>query len=187
MSLISKNLIFRAIEEKDLPLMVKWRNDPENNYYFYEHEPLSMPMQKIWFENYLKNINTDKIFIIDEKETGNTIGMVSVYHIDWRSRKAEWGRLILEKEVRGKGYSKQIEATIYNYVFEYLNLNKLLCEVFYFNNNVIKAHEKMGSKIEGVLRQHIYRHGTYQDVVVMSILKEDYLALKEKGFYEPYF
>ena len=187
MSLISKNLIFRAIEEKDLPLMVKWRNDPENNYYFYEHEPLSMPMQKIWFEKYLKNINTDKIFIIDEKVSEQTIGMVSVYHIDWRNRKAEWGRVLITPPFRNKGYGKEIDAVIQVYCFEELNLNKLYREVFCFNKRAITLYEKMGSKIEGILRQHVYRHGKYQDVVVMSILKEDYLALKEKGFYEPYF
>lgn len=183
MSIIGKNIIFRAIEEKDLPLMVQWRNNPDVNYYFYEHEPLSMPMQKKWFDNYLQHINTDKIFIIDEIASGNTIGMVSIYHIDWRNRKAEWGRLMLVGDIRGKGYGKEIEIMIYTYVFEHLNLNKLCCEVYAFNDKVVSTHEKMGSKIEGILRKHIFRHGEYQDIVVMGILREDYLALKAQGSY----
>lgn len=184
MSIITKNLILRAVEEKDLPLMVEWRNDPEINYYFYEYEPLSLSMQKLWFENYLKNIQTDKIFIIDEKLERKTIGMVSIYHIDWRNKKAEWGRLIILKEFQGRGYGKEIEKEIYKYSFEHLNLNKLSCEVYAFNEKVVKAHEKMGSKIEGLLRQHVYRHGKYQDVYVMSILRDEYFELKSQGFYD---
>lgn len=180
MSIESKNLVFRAIEESDLPLMVKWRNDPLNNYYFYEHEPLSMPMQKMWFEKYLKGIDTDKIFIIDEKSTKNTIGMVSIYHIDWRNRKAEWGRIFLEENFRGKGYGKEIDLTMQRYAFETLNLNKLYREAFSFNELAIGLYEKMGSKIEGILREHIFRHGKYQDVIIMSILAEEYWQNKDK-------
>ena len=184
MSLLSTNLIFRAIEEKDLQLIVQWRNNPDNNYYFYEHEPLSLSMQKIWYDKYLKSIDTDKIFIIDEISTSETIGMVSVYHIDYRSKKAEWGRLLLVEKARGKGYGKEIEKTIYSYVFNYLNLNKLFCEIYSFNTPVINLHEKMGCKVDGILRQHIYRHGKYQDVTTMSILKEEYDKFKLENKYD---
>ena len=184
MSIITKKLILRAVEEKDLPLMAQWRNDPEINYYFYEYEPLSLALQKLWFENYLKHIQNDKIFIIDEKLERKTIGMVSIYHIDWRNKKAEWGRIILSKEFQGRGYGKEILKEIYKYSFEHLNLNKLSCEVYVFNEKAVKLYEKMGSKVEGLLRQHVYRHGKYQDVYVMSILKDEYFELKSKGFYD---
>lgn len=187
MSILSKNLIFRAIEDKDLHLMVEWRNNPENNFYFYEYEPLSLPIQKIWYENYLKNVNNDKIFIIDERKSLNTIGMVSIYHIDWRSRKAEWGRVLIIPEYRGKGYGKEIDAATQMYCFETLNLHKVYREVLSINKKAIQLYEKMGCKIEGMLRQHVYRHGEYQDVIIMSILKDEYLELKKKGYYDSYF
>lgn len=174
MSLQSENLIFRAIEDADLPIMLTWINDPEAIQYFYNDEPISLPMQKKWFENYLKNIETDKIFIIEEKKFKTAIGMVSIYHIDWRNKKAEWGRFFLEKSFRGKGYGKEIERKIYDYCFTFLNLNKLYCEVFEFNTKVIDSHKKMGSCVEGILRQHVFKNGKYQNVVVMSILLDEY-------------
>jgi len=183
----SKNLIFRAVGEDDLQQMIDWRNDPEINYYFYDAEPLSIEQQRLWYSRYLETTNTDKIFIISDRISSVTIGMVSIYHIDWRNRKGEWGRLILDKEYRGKGLSKEIEAVVYAHAFDYLNLNKLYCEVYQFNTNVIQAHEKMGSKIEGVLRQHIYRHGIYQDVVVMSILREEYYTNVRNGMYTQFY
>jgi hypothetical protein len=49
-----KNIYFRAIEESDFEFIVKARNLEDVNKYFYEHEPLSIRMQKNWYENYLK-------------------------------------------------------------------------------------------------------------------------------------
>jgi RimJ/RimL family protein N-acetyltransferase len=105
------------------------------------------------------------------------LGTVSIYNIDLRSSKAEWGRLYLVGDVRGKGYGKEISSLIYDYCFNHLNLNKLSCEVFANNTNVVELHKKAGNKVEGILRQHIYRFGKYHDIVRMSMLREDWNAI----------
>lgn len=182
--IIGKNLIFRAIERDDLKQIVEWRNLNDVNKYFFEHEPLSLSMQEIWFNKYLNNINNEKVWIVQEVESIKSIGTVGVYNIDYRSRNCEWGRLFLVGDFRGKGYGKEIEKMVYRYVFEHLNMNKLMCEVYSDNVNVVEMHKKFGSKIEGILKQHIYRDGNYKDVTIMSILREDYLLNKQNGLYD---
>lgn len=182
--ILGKRLRFRAIEKADLSLMVKWRNEYEVNRYFYEHEPLSLVMQEKWFERYLNSISNEKVWIVDEIDTSNPIGSVSIYHIDWRSRRCEWGRLYLVGDFRGKGYGKEIEKMIYTYVFEHLNMNKLECEVYSDNVNVIELHKKMGSRVEGELVNHVYREGRYKNVTRMAILYDEYIGLKNSGLYE---
>jgi RimJ/RimL family protein N-acetyltransferase len=179
-----KRIYFRSIETTDIPQIVHWRNQKDIHDYFYEYEPLSILKQEKWLAY---SLNTeDKNFIICDSEYGKAIGTVAIYHIDWRSRKCEWGRLFLDVSARGKGYAKNIEALVYNYVFEHLNMNKLYCEVFAFNEGVIKAHQNFGHQIEGTLRNHVYRFGKYQNVVTMSILQADYLICKEAGIYAEY-
>ena len=39
-------------------------------------------------------------------------------------------------------------------------------------------YEKLGYKLEGTLRQEIYRDGVYHDQLAMGILKEEWEAMK---------
>ena len=171
--LVSQTIQLRAIEEEDLLQIVQWRNLPEVNAYFYEFEPLSLTMQERWFSKFLGS--TDKMWIVETIDEKKLLGTVSIYNIDMRSRKAEWGRLYLVGDVRSKGYGKEVSQLIYDYCFNHLNLNKLSCEVFADNVSVVEMHKKVGNKVEGTLRQHVYRFGKYQDIVRLSILKEEWL------------
>ena len=38
-------------------------------------------------------------------------------------------------------------------------------------------HEKCGYKIEGMMRQSVYKNGHYHNQVIMSLLREDYELL----------
>jgi RimJ/RimL family protein N-acetyltransferase len=189
------------------------RNQPDVYQYFYEYEPLSLETQEAWFKNFIADKSSrgsnQTVFMIrartgkefdplnpkpgifrqigDLNERVVTIGSVSVYNIDRRSRKAEWGKLFLVGDVRGKGYGKEIEAFIYRYAFEHLNLHKLYCEVYSENESVIRLHERMGSRVDGVLREHVYNRGKYKDVTCMSITEDEYWSLKEAGKYADYF
>ncbi len=77
-----------------------------------------------------------------------------------------------------------IECNIYDHVFFKLALNKLSCEVLSFNQKVVDIHKHFGSKVEGLLRQHIYKEGKFLDVVRMAILKEEWKEMKNSFEYE---
>ena len=64
-----------------------------------------------------------------------------------------------------------------------LKFNKLVSEVLAFNEIIIKIHQRFGSKIEGTLRQHIFKNGKYHDVIVLGILKEEWEKIKDKHKY----
>ena len=183
--LIGKRIRLRAIERDDLPLMVTWRNDVKNYQHFFEHEPLSLVMQEQWFDSFLKR-DDEKLWIIETDEKSKPIGTVGIAHIDWRSRKAEWGRLLIHPEkYRHGGYGSEIESIVLRYVFEHMNLHKLYCEVFAENENVIKLHKKFGFLEEGRFRQHVFKNGQYRDVVFLALLKESYLK-KSKAVIKKY-
>lgn len=178
--LFSNRILLRAIEEEDLPLMAKWRSRSEVYEYFYEYLPISTRQQKNWYEKQLGD-STGINFIV-AKTTGEAIGTVSIYHIDWRSRKAEWGRLLIgDPDWRSGGIGSEIEAMILEYCFDHLNLNKLYCEVLAENKNVISLHKKFGFKEDGILREHAYKKGYYHDVITMSMLKTEYSYERNSG------
>jgi len=167
----------RAIEENDLSKIVEWRNSPEIYDLFFGFEPFSEIKQKIWFEKQL-NDHSQKNFIISTMEN-EPIGMVSLYCIDWRNRKAEFGRFLIgEKKYLHQGYGEETLSLILEYGFKHLNLNRLYLETFSTNKRAISLYKKFGFQEEGRLRKHIFKNGKYQDVVILGLLKEDYIKGK---------
>ena len=51
--LIGEQVGLRAIEKKDLPVLLKWRNQTEFRRYFREYRELNTANQDSWFENKL--------------------------------------------------------------------------------------------------------------------------------------
>lgn len=176
----SRRLILRAIEESDLPLIARWRSDPEIYEYFYEFLPISARQQRNWYEKQLSD--SSEINLVVAKPDGTGIGTVSIYHIDRRSRKAEWGRLIIgDPEIRGGGIGSEIEVLVLQYAFEHLNLHKLYCEVLVENASVVSLHKKFGFKEEGIFREHVFKGGQYMDVAMLSMMESDYIMQRANG------
>ncbi|MNI65860.1 hypothetical protein D3C73_1213840 [compost metagenome] len=65
------------------------------------------------------------------------------------------------------------------FVFETLNLNRLELEVYDYNERAYRCYTSCGFKEEGRFRQKIYKHGKYCDVIIMSILAEEYRTKAE--------
>ena len=174
--IVGKRVQLRAVDYEDLPLLVKWRNDPEIYQYFYEQEPLSLAMQRAWFEKLLQRPD-ERLWIIQARETGEAIGTVGLVHIDWRSRKAEWGRfLIYPDEYRHGGYGSEVESLILRYFFDHMNMNRLQCEVFAENEHVVALHKKFGFQQEGLLREYVFKGGRYRSVACLALLRQEYLS-----------
>jgi diamine N-acetyltransferase len=164
----------RAVEHSDLAQIVTWRNHPEVYRYFFECEPTSLAQQERWFEGLLSR-SDEKLFMIVSLD-GVSLGTVGLVHIDWRSRKAEWGRFYIgESPRRSSIYGAEAEFLLLDYAFSHLNLNKLYCGTFAFNKSVLSMHKRFGFQVEGTLRRHVFHEGRYEDVVVMGLLRDEFL------------
>jgi RimJ/RimL family protein N-acetyltransferase len=58
--------------------------------------------------------------------------------------------------------------------FETLNLNRLSLDVFETNLGAIRSYEKAGFVHEGRKRQGMYLEGQYIDILMMSVLREEW-------------
>lgn len=87
----------------------------------------------------------------------------------------------VKPEEQGKGYGSDSLALILNMVFLEMNMNK--CSTIILSCNEAARHilEKAGFRVEAVLRDDVYRHGTYQDALMMGLLKEEYLLSQDNS------
>ena len=60
-----------------------------------------------------------------------------------------------------------------NFIFSEMNLHKVSLLTYGFNKRAIRSYEKVGFKVEGVLKENIYREDQYHDEIIMSIFKEE--------------
>jgi RimJ/RimL family protein N-acetyltransferase len=104
------------------------------------------------------------------------IGNVAFFDLQWIHRCAEIGILIGDKTQWNKGYGTETMRLMLKYGFETLNLNRIYLRVYRDNLGGIKAYERAGFVHEGVQRQAIFSEGHYTDVLMMSVLRDEYLA-----------
>jgi len=165
----------RALELSDVELLVKWRNDYDvtsslggNTFY------VSHLRETEWIKNATLNDNDNIKLAICCKENDRYIGNVNLSSINWINRTAEYSIMIGEKSLWGKGFGKEATMLIIKYAFEELNLNRIYLTVRDDNNSAINLYKKVGFVQEGILRRSLYKNNKFIDLVIMSILKDEF-------------
>jgi len=171
-----KRIRLRAPERVDIPLFVKWLNDPEVRRGLARYLPISTAEEENWFEGMLGRPVVEQPLTIEVQPEGSwrAIGNIAFFNIDWRVRSAEVGILIGEKEFWNQGYGTETMRLFLKHGFETLNLNRIFLVVYENNPRAIRAYEKAGFVLEGRQRQALYMDGEYSDVLMMSVLVEDF-------------
>lgn len=166
----SENLIMRNIEEKDLDLLMKWRNMPEVSNFLCNDFIYTFDIQRKWF-NKIKD-DEKNIYLI--AESSRRFGEARINNLDAKNKKCEIGAHIGEQDFKGKGLGKEIFKALTDYCFNELGMNKVYLRVFKFNEIAINLYKKLGFKEEGILRKDIFKKGKYEDIIIMSVLKDEW-------------
>lgn len=180
--IIGERVRFRGVERADIPQFVQWLNDPEVLEGILIHYPLSQADEEGWFDRMLTRPADERVMAIEVKETapdggGETwkfIGSCAFDYIDWHARAAEFGIIIGEKSYWDRGFGSQAVRLLVQHGFDTLNLNRIYLHVFETNPRAIRAYEKAGFTLEVRERQAEFKHGKYIDVLLMSILREEF-------------
>ncbi|MBS5799859.1 MAG: GNAT family N-acetyltransferase [Clostridiales bacterium] len=178
MNIHGEKVILRAMEPEDMDLLLKGINDPEVERLTVGWSyPVSKAQQSKWYEKVVADTSNHR-WIVQIKD-GEAIGMCSLYSIDWKNRVAHTGMKIIDTSHRGKGYGVDAEKALEKFAFEELQLNRLEGSILPYNEASKALYlKKCGWAIEGTKRQAIYKEDTYHDLLIVSLLKEDYLKLK---------
>lgn len=166
----------RAPERSDLPLFVGWLNLPEVRQGLAQYRPFSLVEEERWFENMLERPADEHPMVIEISETDSwrPIGNCGYMNIDWRNRLAEVGIFIGETAYWNQGYGSEAMGLLLRHAFDTLNLNRIFLRVFENNLRAIRCYEKAGFIHEGRLRQAEYRDGQFVDVLLMSVLRQEW-------------
>jgi RimJ/RimL family protein N-acetyltransferase len=180
--LVGNRVHLRAIERRDIPSFVRWLNDREVTDTLLIHSPLSHAAEEGWFERYLASDPEESEILGIEILVGNDwihVGNTGLHNIERVHRAAEFGIFIGEKQYWGQGFGREATRLMLKHGFEDLNLNRIYLQVYQTNPRAIKAYEAAGFVHEGVMRQAVFKNVRYIDVLLMSVLHEDWI--RENG------
>lgn len=155
-----------------------WRSDPEVTRYWITQAVPSMDELCAWLEH---NRQPGSLLWLIEDEQGEPIGHISLFGFDPTHRHAELALMIGERRVWNRGYAREALGVLLGHAFTPLRtgglgLHKVWLTVAAENRAAQRVYLACNFREEGVLREHMYRNGTWHDEVVMSILDREWAA-----------
>ncbi len=170
----------RALEPEDYQLLHKWRNDEEIGHCFSGTRRFTSTLnEKKWIEDKIFDKNSVSCAIC-LKDTDEFIGCVFLSGIDWLNRSGCTAIFIGAKEHWGKGYATDALVLILKHAFHDKGLERIGAQVHEDNSGSLRMHEKCGYKQEGVLRRASYVDGRFENMIMLSILRDEFETLLEQ-------
>jgi RimJ/RimL family protein N-acetyltransferase len=156
-----------------------WARDTEYTRLL-DNDPACMRSAKkiqSWMEHHLeKGYSGGYYFNIRTLSEDRLIGFLTLFGVSWTHGDAWMGIGLGEREYWGKGYGTDAVRVALRYAFTELNLRRVTLGVFAYNPRAIKSYEKAGFTVEGRLRRYIARDGQRNDMIVMGVLREEWLT-----------
>ena len=124
----------RAIEKKDLKVLMKWRNNPNFRVFFREHREINFYNQTTWFNEFVKKKDRTHMFSIIESKTNELIGACGLCYIDWINKNADFSIYIGKNNLYiDDKYAIDSANLLLEYGFNVLNLHRIWAEIYDFD------------------------------------------------------
>lgn len=170
-TLTGENIYLRALEPEDLDFILEVENTEEN----WEISATRTPYSKLLIKKYLQNSFRD---IYEVKQLRlmicnldhNPVGLIDVFDLEPKDRRAALGILITKKELRGKGIGSEVLNLICQYCFTHLGLHQVYANVTADNVVSSKLFEKMGFIKAGIKKDWIFAEGKFKDEILYQLI-----------------
>lgn len=164
-----------GIEKDDLPLLMKWRNNPEYRKFFREYREINADMQLNWYENKVMQDSSTVMFSIRSTRDDSLLGCCGLCYINWIHRHADLSLYIgwNESYIDDEGYAEESCKLLFNYGFNELGLNKIWTEIYEFDNKKYDLYHSFGFHDDGLLREQYFYDGKWWNSYVMSLIRND--------------
>jgi len=161
-----------TLEKEDLEKSRSWANNMNLQKKILRVLPVTQSDEELWYQEILRN--SSKIVFAIKTFNDEHIGNTGFYYIDWIHRRAEFWILIGEENFLRRGIGSEVLSLMLIYGFHHLNLNRIYLYVGSDNIEAVDLYKKLGFVKEGILKSHYYIENKYIDVIIMSILRENY-------------
>ncbi|MGJ8529469.1 GNAT family N-acetyltransferase [Maritalea sp.] len=118
-------------------------------------------------------------FAIIDKASGKAVGMTTYMNVDNINKRLEIGSTWYAKSVQRSPLNTECKILLLTHAFETLDAIAVEFRTHFMNQQSRRAIERLGAKLDGVLRRHIVLpNGTVRDTAVYSIIPSEWPSVK---------
>ena len=111
--------------------------------------------------------------------SGRFVGMTTYMHIDAANRRVEIGSTWTARSAQRGPLNTECKLLLLTHAFEQLDCIAVEFRTHFFNQQSRRAIERLGAKLDGVLRNHQFAaNGTLRDTCVYSIIASEWPTVK---------
>ncbi len=169
-SLIGDKLFLRPTSPEDIGNMHHWFLQSEPQSLSCRPHPLATAKEAAERAQAAPKSAEDQRFTAVRKEDKTPVASVRYFSFNALNRSAELG-LLVDPEVRRKGYGAEAIKILTRYLFRYRGLNKVYAQTAAFNEGAIAMLESLGFKKDATLRDHYFYNGEFHAGYVYSLLQ----------------
>src|SRR6476659_10038955 len=118
-------------------------------------------------------------FAAIDATTGKAVGMTTYMNVEATHRRVEIGSTWYRTAEQRTDFNTQCKLLLLAHAFEQLDCIAVEFRTHFFNHQSRRGIERLGAKLDGVLRSHqIAPNGTPRDTVVYSIIASEWPTVK---------
>jgi RimJ/RimL family protein N-acetyltransferase len=118
-------------------------------------------------------------FAVIDNSSGTAVGMTTYMNIDAVNHRLEIGSTWYRASVQRTALNSQCKLLLLEHAFETLECIGVEFRTHFFNRQSRRAIERLGAKLDGVLRQHQRMDdGSLRDTCVYSIIASEWPAVR---------
>jgi RimJ/RimL family protein N-acetyltransferase len=178
--IVGDNIYLRAYRMEDVDTVHEWRTKNEIVWWTGAYVwPTSEEENRKFVEEQAQNVDpANRKFAICRKSDDRYLGHIGYEHLNLREQNSELGIVIGDSDSLSKGIGTEAIGLFLDICFDELGLHRVGLRVIEDNKRGRRCYEKCGFKQEGVIRQSHFSRGRWIDIILMSILEEEYRALR---------
>ena len=132
-------------------------------------------------EHRMTDDGIDIWYAIVDKENRAPIGMIGMVH-----RHPEWKNtglwiVIPDERNRREGYGLEALGLMERYIFDSLEYQRIAVQIAEYDQDTVCFFKKAGYKLEGVQELGYFCDGMYCDLILLRLLRKEYINLKSSS------
>lgn len=167
----TERLMLRLFTEADAPEVSALCN----NFALYKSTlnlpyPYTLDCALSWISTHQQNFEQEQLyeFAITDKQSGQLYGAIGLSNRQQHQNgeMAYW----IGEPYWGNGYGTEAARAIIEFAFKEKQYHRVYAQYFLSNPASGKIMEKCGMQYEGTLKDHVFKNGTFEDIVFYGII-----------------
>jgi len=161
----------RCVERRDLDIFYDiWCNEDVRKLDGNFRLP---PSKEDILNNFNIFVNLDKKYLSIINEKGVVVGYITFKEINEFKNVYVLG-ITIGQNFWNRGYGQDSINVLLKYLFMDMAAHRVELQVLDFNLRAIQCYKKCGFVVEGKKRKTCFSYGTYRDMTIMGVLREEF-------------